>query len=91
MQRNDSVYAKFLVVFIQIVLVHSKFDIESILLQGSGAWPCAGLGLLKVKGKFNSKSNGTYTAYICKHSACLHTQKYAHNLVIQITLKLHSK
>ena len=48
MQRNDSVYARFLVVFIQIALVHSKFDIESILLQGSGALPCAGLGLLKV-------------------------------------------
>ena len=48
MQKNDSVYATFLVVFIQITLVHSKFDIESILLQGSEAWPCAGLSLLKV-------------------------------------------
>ena len=28
-------------------------------------------------------------AYICKHSACLHTQKYVHNLVTQITLKVH--
>ena len=43
--------------------------------QGSGAWPCSGLSLLKVYRKFNSKSNGANTAYICKHSACLHTQK----------------
>ena len=30
-------------------------------------------------------------AYICKHSACLHTQTWAHNLVTQITLKVHSE
>ena len=59
--------------------------------QGSGAWPCAGLSLVKVYRKFNSKTNGADTAYICKHSACLHTQKYAYNVVIQITLKVHSK
>ena len=65
--------------------------IERQCNEESGTWPCAGLSLLKVSGKLNSKSNGADTAYICKHSACLHTQKYAHNIVIQITLKVHSK
>ena len=31
-------------------------------------------------GEFNSNSNGADTAYICKHSACLHTLKCAHNV-----------
>ena len=59
-------------------------------IQGWGAWPYAGLSLLKVKGKFNTNSNGADTAYILKHSACLHTQKCAHNIATQITLKVHS-
>ena len=59
--------------------------------QGWGAQPYAGLSLLKVKGKFNTDSNGADTAYICKHSACLHTQTCFHNVVIQITLKVYSK
>ena len=29
-------------------------------------------------------SNGANTAYICKHSACLHTQKCAHNVSTEI-------
>ena len=66
-------------------------NIHGYSFQGSGAWPYARLSLLKVYGKFNSNSNGADTAYICKHSACLHTQKCAHNLVIQITLKFHSE
>ena len=53
-------------------------------LQGWGARPYAGLSLLKVKGKFNTNSNGADTAYICKHSVCLHTQKCAHNVVTQL-------
>ena len=60
-------------------------------LQGWGARPYAGLSLLKGYGKFNTNSNGADTVYICKHSACLHTQKCAHNVVTQITLKFHSE
>ena len=30
-------------------------------------------------------------AYICKHSACLQTQKWAHNLVTTITLQVPSE
>ena len=37
--------------------------------------------LPKVQGKFNTNSHGADTTYICKHSACLHTQKCAHNVV----------
>ena len=59
--------------------------------QGWGAWPYAGLILLKVQGKFNSKSKGADIAYICTHSACLHTQKCTHNAVTKNTLKVHSK
>ena len=44
------------------------------------------LSILKVQGKFNSDSNGADTTYICKHFACLHTQKCAHNFSSQITL-----
>ena len=57
--------------------------------QGLGAWLYAGLGLLKVYGKLNSNSNGADAAYICKHSASLHTQKFAHNFSIEITLVSH--
>ena len=44
-----------------------------------GARPFTGLSLLKVYGKFNSKSNGVDTEYICKH-------KCAHNVLTEITL-----
>ena len=41
--------------------------------------------------KFNTNSNGADTANFCKHSACLHTQKCVHNVVAQISLKIHSE
>ena len=43
--------------------------------QGCASRPYAGLSFRKVSGRFNSNSNGADTAYICKHSACLHTQQ----------------
>ena len=43
-------------------------------LQGSGAWQYAGLSLLDV------------SAYICKHSLCLHTQNCTHNVSTEIIL-----
>ena len=46
-----------------------------VTVQGSEAWPNAGLGLLKVQGKFNGNSNGTGIACICKLSTYfLHTE-----------------
>ena len=61
-------------------------SLNFIVYQGWGARLYAGLSLLKVSGKFNSNSNGADTAYICKHSACLHRQKCAHNVSTEITL-----
>ena len=65
--------------FMEVV---SRKITRKLLYQGSEVWQYTGLSLLKVKGKLNSKTNGADTAYICKHSACLHTQKCAHNVVI---------
>ena len=53
--------------------------------QEWGAWPYAGLSLLKVERKFNSNSSGADIAYICKHSACLYTQ----NVLTMFQQKLH--
>ena len=83
------------------VCIHENFFIIlkfQYNFQGWGAWPYAGLSLPKVSGKFNANSNGASQkmctcrpAYICKHFACLHTQKWTHNLITQITLKVHSE
>ena len=54
-------------------------------VQWWGAQSYASLSLL-FNSKFNSNSNGADTAYICKPSACLHTQKYADNVSTEITL-----
>ena len=76
-----------------------KLSREQAGHQGWGARPYAGLSLLKVEPraggarrfKLNTNSNGADTAYICKHSAYLHTQKCAHNVGTQIILKVHSE
>ena len=68
------------------IFLPSERENENNKDQGSGAWLCAGLSLLKVQGKFDSNLNGAATAYICKHSACLHTQKCTHNVSTYITL-----
>ena len=54
-------------------------------VQWWGAQSYASLSLL-FNSKFNSNSNGADTAYICKPSASLHTQKYADNVSTEITL-----